>query len=149
MPTIDQLDISVYNMYAIRTRMFEQFNREIHLEEAVSIPPQIKMVDIYPKLTEMDLLLGVVPVVTPWAYFYPPRRFRRQRRSSFSFFRIAPSLGSFEEQEAEEAKLAGVRCKTVEEKEEKEILERCLAQVAKVNEWLSFIIGRVGQFLQG
>jgi len=149
MPTIDQLDLSVYNMYAVRTRMFEQFNKQIHLEEAATIPPQIKMVDIYPKLTEMDLLLGVVPVVTPWAYFLPPKRFRRQRRSSFAFSRIAPTLGTFEEQEEEEQKLALVQCRTQKEKEEKEILERCLAQVGKVNEWLNFIIGRIGQFLQG
>lgn len=149
MATIDQLDISIYNLYAIRTRMMEQFNSQVRLGEAHTIPPQTQMVDTYPKLTELDILLGVAPVVTPWAYFYPPKRFRFIRRSPFAFFRVAPTLGSLEQHSEDEAKVAGVECNTPEEEGEKEAILGCLAQIEKINDWLSFIIGRVGQFLQG
>lgn len=149
MTTIDQLDISIYSLYAVRTRMMEQFNREIRMTEAHTIPPQTQMVNILPKLTELDILLGVVPVVTPWAYFYPPKRFRFIRRSPFAFFRVAPSLGSLQQHAEDEAKIAQVECSSAQEKGEKEAILGCLAQIDKINEWISFIIGRVGQFLQG
>jgi len=94
-------------------------------------------------------LLGIVPLGTPWAYFYPPRKFKSLRKSPFSFSRIAPSTGSDEEQEEMLAKLEALPCRTKQEKEEKETILGCLKQLDKVNEWLSFIIGRIGQFLQG
>ena len=149
MATIDQLDISVYNLYAVRTRMLEQINNELRLGEAASIPPQTAVVDYYPKMTELDLLLGVAPVVTPWAYFYPPRQFRTVRRSPFAFYRIAPSLGSLEKQDEDEQKAETVVCETAEEENEKKAMIGCLKEIRKINNWLSFIIGRVGQFLQG
>jgi len=149
MATIDKLDLSVYNMYAMRTRMVEQINQQYHLDQASSIPPQIQMVDNYPKLTELELLLGILPLHTPWAYFYPPKKFRFIRRSSFSFFRVAPSLGSLEEQEREEKTLDSIECSTAEEVKEKAALKECFKQVGEINRWLGFIIGRVGQFLQG
>lgn len=149
MTTIDQFDISVYNLYAIRTRMMEQFSSQVRISEDRTIPPQTQMVNIFPKLTELDILLGVVPVVTPWAYFYPPKRYRFIRRSPFAFFRVVPSLGSLDQHTKDEAKIQQVECHTVEEKQEKETLLNCLGQIDKINEWIGFIIGRVGQFLQG
>jgi len=149
MATIDQLDISIYNLYAIRTRMTEQTNQELRLGEAASIPPQTILLDTFPKLSELDLLLGVAPVVTPWAYFFPPKRFEHIRRSPFAFFRIAPSLGSLEQQEEDEEKVGSIECESIEEEKEQQAILGCLSQIGKINEWLSFIIGRVGQFLQG
>ena len=102
MTTIDKLDIGIYIQYAKRTTMIEQINQQYHLDEAGSIPAQIQVLDVYPKLTEMDLLLGVGPVQNPWAFFFPPPQFRFQRRSPFGFFRVAPSLGTFEEEEENE-----------------------------------------------
>lgn len=149
MATIDKLDMSVYNLYAVRTKMIEQINQQMQLDKAGSIPPQTLVQDLYPKLTELDILLGIVPLFTPWAYFYPPKNFRYQRRSPFAFFRVAPSLGSLKEQAEEEAKLADIECKSPEEEQEKAAIVRCFAQIDKINGWLSFIVGRVGQFLQG
>lgn len=149
MTTIDQLDISIYNLYAIRTRMMEQFSTQIRIAEDHTIPPQTQMVNILPKLTELDILLGVIPVVTPWAYFFPPQRYRFIRRSPFAFHRVAPSLGSLDQHVHDEAKIAQVECHTAEEKQEKETILNCLSQIDKINEWIGFIIGRVGQFLQG
>lgn len=149
MATIDQLDISVYNLYAIRTRMLEQINNELRLGEASTIPPQTSVVDYLPKMTELDLLIGVAPVVTPWAYFYPPKQFRTIRRSPFAFFRIAPSLGSLEQQDQDEENAESVECGTDEEENEKKAMIGCLKEIRKINNWLSFIVGRVGQFLQG
>lgn len=149
MTTIDQLDLSVYNLYAVRTKMIEQINQQFRLDQAASIPPQTQILDIYPKLSELDLLLGSVPLNTPWALFFPPKKFRWQRRSPFAFYRIAPSIGSLDEQDALEAELAQIETNTPEEKQEKEAIQTCLKELNKLNTWLGFIIGRVGQFLQG
>ena|ERR1700733_4090772 len=149
MATIDKLDISVYNLYAIRTRMLEQINLQIPFDKAGVIPPQTLVIGTYPTLTELDILLGVVPVLTPWAYFYPPQNFRYQRRSPFASYRVAPSLGSLSDQEKDEEHLASIECHSPEEEKEKTIIANCLKQIDKINGWMGFIIGRVGQFLQG
>jgi hypothetical protein len=147
--TIDKLDMSVYNLYAIRTKMIEQTVALYQLDKAGAIPPQTSIIDYYPKMNELDILLGVASIFTPWAYFYPPKNFRYQRRSPFAFHRILPSLGSFQDQEELEEKLASIDCTTPDEVSEKAAITGCLKQITKINEWLSFIIGRIGQFLQG
>lgn len=149
MATIDQLDISVHNNYAVRTKMVEQINQQLHLDEASSIPPQTQVISTYAQPTELDLLLGVASVLTPWAYFFPPKQFRILRRSPFSFARIAPSLKSTDEGDEEFAVLADIVCNTPEEAKEKSALVACFKEISKLNNWLGFIIGRVGQFLQG
>jgi hypothetical protein len=149
MATIDKLDLTVYNLYAIRTKMIEQTNEQYSLDRASSIPPQISVLSYYPKLSELDILLGIVPLFTPWAYFYPPKNFRYQRRSPFAFYRVAPSLGSLKEQADEEARLATIECHSPDEEAEKASIFRCLKQVDKINGWIGFIMGRIGQFLQG
>ena len=149
MTTIDKLDLSVYNLYAIRTRMLEQINQQFRLDQASSIPPQTQVLDISPKMTEIDLLMGIVPVQSPWAFFFPPKDLRYVRRSPFAFHRIVPSLGTDEEEQADRDTLAKIICKDEEEEMEKAALTRCLEQIEKINSWMSFIIGRVGQFLQG
>ena len=149
MATIDQLDISIYNLYAIRTRMTEQFNLQVRMGEAGSIPPQTQLVDVYPKLTELDLLLGVAPVVTPCAYFYPPKRYNVQRRSPFAFYRVAPTLGSLDKQEEDTSMLQDTECESEEDEEEKKTMIACLKEIEGINDLIGFVIGRVGQFLQG
>lgn len=149
MATIDNLDLSIYNLYALRTRMIEQTNTQLRLDQAGSIPPQIQILDSFPKPTEIDLLLGVVPLLTPWAYFFPPSAFRKRRRSPFGFARILPSLGDQEEQEKAEYAVALTECHTPEEEQEKQILSSCFVQITKINSWLSHIVGRIGMLLQG
>jgi hypothetical protein len=149
MATIDKLDMSVYNLYAVRTKMIEQIHQELRIKESQGVPAHATLFDLYPKLSELDLILGVTPVVTPWAYFYPPKKFRTIRKSPFAFFRIIPSLGTLEEQEEQEARLNDVQTRSSEEEEEKKAIAGCLGQIEKINSWMSYIIGRVGQFLQG
>lgn len=149
MTTIDKLDLSVYNLYALRTKMIEQINQQYQLEKAASIPPQTMVMNMYPKLTELDLLLGIVPLFTPWAYFYPPKKYGFVRRSPFAFFRVAPSLGSLENQEQEARILESIPCHTPEEEKEKAAIKECFKQIEEINRWLGYIVGRVGQFLQG
>lgn len=149
MTTIDKLDISVYNLYAIRTKMIEQINQQYALEKAGAIPAHTAMLDLYPKLTEIDILLGIVPMFTPWAYFYPPKKFGLQRRSPFAFHRIVPSIGSLTDQREDEETIAKTQCESPGEEEEKAAIWGCLKQIEKINGWLGFIVGRVGQFLQG
>lgn len=149
MATIDKLDMSVYNLYAIRTKMIEQINQQIGIDRDSTIPPQTSVVNLYPRLTEIDILLGIVPLFTPWAYFYPPKNFRYQRRSPFAFSRVAPTLGTMQEQAEDEAKIAAIVCRSPEEEGEKAAILGCLKQIDKINGWIGFIVGRVGQFLQG
>jgi hypothetical protein len=149
MTTIDKLDLSVYNLYALRTKMIEQINDQYQLDKASSIPPQTLVMNVYPKLTELDLLLGIVPLATPWAYFYPPQKYSFVRRSPFSFYRVAPSLGSLQEQDDTAKTLESVECKTPEEENERAVIKGCFKQMEQINRWLGYIIGRVGQFLQG
>lgn len=149
MTTIDKLDIAIYVQYARRTQMIEQINQQYHFEDAASIPAHIQLVDIYPKLTEMDLLMGVSIIQSPWAYFFPPPRYRFQRRSPFGFFRVAPSLGSFDKEDEDEKKLDEIVCEDETQEKQKKVLKACFKQIEKINNWLSFIVGRVGQFLQG
>jgi len=149
MPTIDKLDIGVYIQYARRTQMVEQINQQFRLKEADSIPPQLQLIDIYPKLAEIDILLGVIPVTTPWAYFFAPKNFDEMRRSAFTFSRVVPSVNPLDDAETDEERLEKEQCGSKEEEDEKKILSNCLSQVKKINNWLGFVIGRMGQFLQG
>lgn len=147
--TIDQYDLSVYSQYALRTMMNEQINQQLRLREAASIPPQIQIIDIYPRMTELDMLLGIVPLATPWAFFYPPDRIFNMRRSPFSFSRVAPSFGSTGRHDDELELIESVDCDTEEEKEEKKALIEFIKKIKKINHWMGFIVGRIGQFLQG
>lgn len=149
MVTIDNYDIKVYMRYAQQTALVEQIKGEYHLDEAMSIPAQTRVIDVQPRTAEMDLLFDVRKTQSSWAFFPPPPLFRRQRRSPFGFFRIAPSLGSFEEEEEHEKELDDIECETEEDEKEKKVIKNCFEQIKKINTWLSFIIGRVGQFLQG
>lgn len=149
MATIDKLDISVYSNYALRITLIEEINSQLRMNEAASIPPQLQVIDIYPKLTEMDLVLGLAPLATPWAYFYPPPRYKELRRNPFAFFRVAPSFGALDKEEEHEENLDQEECETEEEEEEKEAIRSCLKQMGKINEMISYIVGRIGQFLQG
>ena len=148
MTTIDKLDISIHSQYARRMNLMEEVNR-LGLNQDAMIPPQIRVLDFYPRLPEMDILLGVPIVQTPWAFFRPPPQFSYQRRAPFSFFRVAPSLGSFEDEEENEREFDELECATEDEREEKAVIKNCFGQIKKINQWLGFIIGRVGQFLQG
>lgn len=149
MTTIDRLDLAIHVQYARRTEFIEAVRGQYHLEEADRIPAQAMVVDIYPRVSEMDLLLGVARTYAPWAYFFPPKRFFSQRRTSFSRFRVAPTLGSLEDQDADAAKVAAVVPKSPEEAEEKELISKCLSEIENINELIGFVIGRIGQFLQG
>lgn len=150
--TIDQLDLSVYNNYALRTLMNEQINQQLRLGEAASIPPQIQVVDIYPRLSEMELLLGVATVYAPWALFMPPNQLAaRFRRSPFSFHRVVPSFGSTERHDKELELLEEEESESEEEeeKQERRVLIKCIKRIKKINDWMGFVVGRIGQFLQG
>lgn len=149
MTTIDKLDIGIYIQYAKRTQMIEQINKQYRFDEASSIPPQTSIVDLYPKLSEMDLLLGVARTYAPWALFLPPKLSKRSRRGPFTFSRVIPSLGSDEDQEEREELLERQPCLGEDEKAEKQALGRCFKQINQLNEWLGHIVGNVGRFLQG
>src|SRR5258707_15319596 len=112
--TIDNFDIGIYIQYAKRTQLVEQVIQQYHMREAGSVPAQALIVDLYPKLAELDLLLGISTFSTTWAYFYAPRSYSMQRRSPFAFHRVIPLIGERTEEEKEGGK---------EKKKEEDILE--------------------------
>jgi hypothetical protein len=156
--TIDKFDIGIYIQYARRTQLVEQVRQQYHLREAESVPAQALIVDLYPKLTELDILLGISSLALPWAYFYAPRNFSMQRRSTFAFHRLL--LGKQdqnkqnqqqkqEEEKSDEQVLEEVECQSTEETHEKNVLKACFKQIEELNALLRYIGGRIGQFLQG
>lgn len=147
--TVDKFDIGIYIQYARRTELLEQVRQQLHLPEAGTVPAQALIVDLYPKLAEMDLLMGVAALHAPWAYFYPPNRFSAQRRTPFAFHKIIPIFGTQESEAEEVEKLDAIECSSAQEQEEKEILKNCFGNMRKINDLLHYIGGRIGQFLQG
>ncbi|MBS0634748.1 MAG: DUF5399 domain-containing protein [Verrucomicrobia bacterium] len=152
--TIDKFDIGIYIQYARRTQLIEQVMSQYHLKEAGGVPAQALIVDLYPKLAELDLLLGIATLSSPWAYFYAPRSYTSQRRSPFSFHRIIPFMGERnkeheDEQKKDEEIIEEVECRTVEEERERKVLKACFKQIEEINSLLRYIGGRIGQFLQG
>jgi hypothetical protein len=147
--TLDKFDIGIYIQYARRTELLEQVRAQFHMPEASTVPAQTLIVDLYPKLSELEILMGVAALETPWAYFYPPKHFTAQRRSPFAFHRIIPIFGTAEEEKALEDRLEEISCEDAEDIEEKNAIRACFGQIRKINELLRYIGGRIGQFLQG
>lgn len=156
--TIDNFDVGIYIQYARRTQLLEQVMQQYHMKEAGSVPAQALIVNLYPKLAELDLLLGVATMGASWAYFYAPKSYSNQRKSPFAFHRIIPILEEREQkkegdEEGEEEKekdiLEQIPCNTLEEEAEKKILRSCFKQIEELNSLLRYIGGRIGQFLQG
>jgi hypothetical protein len=148
--TIDRLDIGIYIQYARRTQLIEQVRQQYHLTEAGTIPAQALIVDLYPKMSELELLLGVGTTIAPWAYFFPPKSYSVQRRSPFAFHRLLPVFGkSFDSEKEEEEKLNQIPVSSKDEDEEKISIKNVLHKIGELNSLLRFIGGRIGQFLQG
>lgn len=148
--TIDKLPYLEHTRYAERIQSVEATNKQLRLDQAATIPPQTKLDDIYPKLSEMEQMFGASGYQqAPFAYFFPPKLFRYIRRSPFAFHCIAPSLGSLEEQEETEEMIASIPTSSTEEKQEKEAILTCFKQLYTLNRWLGTIIGRIGQYLKG
>lgn len=146
--TIDRLDIGIYVQYAKRTQLVEQVQQQYSLKEATSIPAQALIIDLYPKLSELDLLLGVGTTLAPWAYFFAPKTYSQQRQSIFAFHRVLPS---FEEEDTEEKEkeLFEMECEDEEDEKEKGIILKCIKKIKELNSLMKYIGGRIGQFLQG
>jgi len=147
--TIDKLDISVYNMYALRTRMVEDIKREFHLEEARAVSSQTQISITQAQVREMDRLMGLTSTsvtTMPWAFFFPPDFFYQARFTPFTFAYIAPGLKKKNEEDEDE--IEGMACDDEEGKEEKKAILGCLKVIRKLNQWLGFVRGRMGQFLQ-
>lgn len=147
MTTIDKLDISIYDLYAQRQVMVEQINQQFRLQEAESIPAQTQVLNLNPELTQLDILLGIIPLANPWAYFPKPQK--NLRRSPFVAFRVASSIGSLEDQAALFNFISSISTESPEEEMEKQAILQCFKQLDILNEWMGFIFGRKGQFLQG
>jgi hypothetical protein len=149
MATIDRLDIAVNFQYARRIEFVEAIQKELHLERSTAVSDQALVVDLFPKRSEVELLLGLTQTRAPWAYFYAPPSFQTQRQSTFAFFRIAPTMGSLAKQEADAKKVATTQVHSKEEVEEQGVLGQFFSSVNDINEMIGFVTGRIGEFLKG
>jgi hypothetical protein len=147
MATIDKLDIGIHNLYARRTELLEEIER-FRLPETSAIPAQLTLVDFYARPSELELLLGNAVPHIQWAEFQEPKKFRTRRRSSFAFYQVAPTLGSREKQDEDERHADETECETAEEEREKTSILACFRQIKQINDWLSHVVGRIGQFLK-
>ena len=147
MTTIDNYDININDLYARRQVMVEQINQQFRLQQAGEIPPQTQVMNLNPELTHLDILLGIVPLNAPWAYFFAPKT--KLRRSPFAAHRVASTMGSIDDQAALFSFIQSISSETEEEEDEKQKLLQCFKQIEILNEWMGFIFGRKGQFLQG
>ena len=135
MATIDKLDFKVYVDYARRTRLIELVNKDYGLGQSQGIGAQIEVVDIHPRVLELDLLIGLMRQYAPWASFWPPKKFQEQRRPVFMRHRIAPSLGTFSKQDADYETVLNFSPETKEQETEQRILCTCFQQIHTINGW--------------
>lgn len=147
--TIDNLDISVNNAYALRQLNYERIQTEYRINLAPEVSQAVTIQSNIPTLQQLSLIFPTDVYPSVWAYFYAPKTFYSRRRSPFTFSRLAPSLGPLEEQQELYETIAQTPCTNPEEEREKAVLLRCFNQIDKINSMLSFIVGRIGQFLQG
>lgn len=149
MPTIDKLGLDVYRDYAMRITLTQETNNQLRINEASTIPGQLQMVDISARLSEFDLVLGLAHKSMPWAYFDPPKNWGGLRRNPFAFFRVCPSFGSLADQERIEQEIENIPCKTPEDEAQKEKIKACMKKMGWINYMINYVMGKVGQFLQG
>lgn len=145
---VSDFNKDIHIAYARRVQAYEETVRQYHLEEASSVTKRIVIDDQYPRQSSLDLLFGVTRSYAPWAIFKRPVS-KDERRPFLSFARVAPSLGSQEKQSEDTQKLHNIPCKTTEEEKEKKALLACFAKLFQLNEMKGYIIGHIGQFLQG
>jgi hypothetical protein len=149
MTTIDQLDQSIHDLYAIRTQLVAETKKQFHLEEAPSVAAATYIQNISIQPSHLDLLLGYIPSATPWAYFSPPKRFNEMRKTPFTFGRIAPSLEDIDEESELFSRVEGQECDDQEEEKKKESILETFKMIHQLRSWAGEIIGKMGQFLQG
>lgn len=150
--TIDRLKIDAYLDYAERTTLAEQVSKQFPPGQLSGLSDQVRIDTVTPQLTELDLLLGVVSVTTPWALFLAPDILygkKRKHRVPFGVSSLLPSLGSPEECDILQQKLLGVACSTPEEEREKHTLDNYFSTLQKLNIWLNDIFNRIHQFIHG
>ena len=168
MATIDNIDIGVHFEYARRIYSVERTIKRFPIEQSQHISAHIRILNMQPYLQEIEELFGFRHNVQPWATFTTPKNFHEQRRSTFAFDRICPSLGSYQNQiklleqlknlpyitssKPEEQSLSKDKDKEKRQtrhQNEKKALIRCFEHIKNINSMISFITSRIGQFLQG
>lgn len=145
--TIDKLpdDLGISIGYANRILLIEEMKRrsdETRVADVVTVTTQ-------PIYSDLDIVLGLVQRSNSYASFFAPEGFSDIRRNPFTTFSVGPSFGSLKDRELAEEKILTTPCTTPEEIAEKNTLNGCLTNMAKIGEWIAYISGRKGQFLQG
>jgi hypothetical protein len=149
MAVISDLDINIYLKYAQFTQLLENIQEEYHFNQADTIPAQTLLVNIQAKPSELDLLLGSMPSITPWAHFLPPARLRYLRRSPFGFARLVLGSATDEEEEHQQEQFEDAECESPEEEKQKAVLRKFFKNKGMIDRWIREVGGNMGRFLQG
>jgi hypothetical protein len=146
MPTIDKLpDYEISTSYALRILLLEEVKRKAD-ETRVA---DLTIVSYKPTYTDLETVMGVVQGPQAYASFHAPEDFYDMRRNPFTTFSVGPSFGSVEKRNAYENLIESTACPTAQDAAEKNTLLSCWGVVKKLDDMVSFISGRKGQFLQG
>ena len=168
MVEIYNYDIGAHERFAKDQEQVEAFTKKYQLppSRAGTVVAQTKILDFIPKHSAIVLLMQTYQRKT-WAKFTIPKNFHIQRMLS-SY--IAPSLGSYERQDADIHKIeaflrsktgrvAPTRDKEEETKKQKRDDEALLEEgetiielldlgVKKINKEIDYVISRIHQFVQ-
>lgn len=150
--TIDQIRNESHRDYANLKILAEQVSKEFPASAVTSLSGQVRIDTVTPQPTELDLLLGVVAVLTPWAMFLTPDSLygkKRRMRVPFGVSRILPSLGSHEYCELLQQTVLAHLCTMHEEEREKSALDNFFAMLQKLDTWQNDIFNRIHQFMHG
>lgn len=145
--TTSDIPLGWHDLYARRIQLIESYYNQYPVSQAERVPAHTAVDNVRPQLTNIDLLLGVSTNPPPWALMRAPDYDPRQ--PYVSFYRIAPALGTIEQQANATERLQAIECVTAQDTLDKNTILGGLAAINKINDWKGYIIGRVGQFLQG
>lgn len=148
MATIDKLGIGIHEHYVRQKSLQEQFETQYHVREAAGIHGQIRVISVSPQSSATDLLLGARSVGSRWATFPELEGYYTRNYSPFVFSTVAPGLRLATE-EGIEQRFRTIVCTTPQEQAEKEILHDVAKCIGELREMQEFIVGQLGQFLQG
>lgn len=147
---VEIYNYDVHDRYAKDQELVESFVKQYQLppSRAGVVAIQTKVLDFIPKHSAIALLMQTHQKKT-WAGFEPPPNFYMQR---FSSSYVAPSLGSYEKQDADIHKVESFLKSRVEEQsvfeQGESIIQLLDFGIKRTNQEIDYIFSRIHQFVQ-
>lgn len=150
MATIDSLGPDAYMRYAYTTDALEIRRRELKTEYEPTIRMDVEVLSFYPRIDNIDILLGLPRTRPSGAVYQSPDTFNLQRKSPFTFSRLAPWVFDYgDSEEALKELIQDIPCYNKEEEAERDSLLKLLGTLNEINSQLGYVANHVAQFLPG